>query len=197
MANEIVDIKITNKFTGFFKLDEIQYRFKKYQGGGSELVTRELFVRGDAVVVLLYDSKNKKVILVEQCRTGAIDFDSENNQQAWLLEPVAGMIDNGESHLDACIRECEEEAGVKNAQFEFIYSYYPSPAACEEMLHLYAADIDYKSLPQYGGLDSEAEDIRIITLSYQEAKEKLLNKDINVASTIIALQWLFLNESFV
>ncbi len=123
---------------------------------------------------------------------GAIDFRQKNNEQAWLLEPVAGMIDEGESQIQACAREAKEEAGVKNATFKFIYSFYPSPAACEEVLHLYAADIDYKNLPKYAGLESEAEDIKVVIFSYAKAKQKLLAGEFNVASTIIALQWLFL-----
>ncbi len=189
---KITEIKKTTLYKGFFQLDEVKYRFAKYSGGVSKSVTRELFTRGDAVVVFLYDSKNKKIVLIEQCRTGAIDFFQENNQQAWLLEPVAGMIDKGESKIEACAREAEEEAAVTDASFEHIYSYYPSPAACEEVLHLYGSDIDYAALPKYAGLESEDEDIHIVILDYAEAKEKLFAGEFNVASTIIALQWLFL-----
>ena len=194
MNKRITNINKINCFKGFFQLDKIQYQFSKYQGGLSSLITRELFIRGDAVIVFLYDAKHQKIILVEQCRTGAINFNRTNNEQAWLLEPVAGMIDTGESQLDACHREAKEEAGVNNAQFEFVCRYYPSPASCEEVLHMYAAEIDYRDLPQYAGLDSEAEDIRIVILDYKDAKQKLLNGDFNVASTIIALQWLFLKN---
>jgi ADP-ribose pyrophosphatase len=194
MIKKITNVKRDTKFKGFFQLDSVQYQFSKYQGGTSELVTREMFIRGDAVIAFLYDSEHQKIILVEQCRTGAIDFKQTNNEQAWLLEPVAGMIDAGENQLDACIREAEEEAGVKHAKFEFVCHYYPSPAACEEVLHMYAADIDYRKLPQYAGLDNEAEDIRIVSLDYADAKQKLRNGYFNVASTIIALQWLFLKD---
>ena len=188
----IIDVKRVNKHNGFFRLDEMHYRYKKHQGGVSNEITNELFIRGDAVVVLLYDAKHEKIILVEQCRTGAIDFSKTENQQAWLLEPVAGMIDEGETQLEACAREAEEEAGVKNATFEYIYSFYPSPGACEEKLHLCAADIDHTCLPKFAGLEHESEDIRVVTLSYQQAKQKLQAGEFNASSTIIAIQWLLL-----
>jgi len=56
------------------------------------------------------------------------------------------------------------------------------------------ADIDSTNLPQYAGLDSEDEDIKIVILSFAEAKQRLLSAGFNVASTIIALQWLFFQK---
>jgi len=68
-------------------------------------VEREVFSRGEAVVVLLYDLALVKIVLVEHCRSGAVAHVLKDNKidQAWLLEPVAGMIDLGESRIGACI----------------------------------------------------------------------------------------------
>ncbi len=195
--SEDLSFKILNKtrgYNGFFKVDEVHYQFSQYQGGWSPAITREVFSRGEAVVVLLFDSQKQRVILVEQCRAGALNNSLAQNESAWLLEPVAGMIDEGETALEACHRESNEEAGVKDAHFEFIYRYYPSPGACEEVLHLYAADIDSQYLPNFAGLACEAEDIKIVRLSFTEAKQRLLAGQFNVASTIIALQWLFFQK---
>ncbi|MDX1796386.1 MAG: NUDIX domain-containing protein [Hydrogenovibrio sp.] len=194
----------SRQFDGFFKIDKITFRHTLYQGGWTGAIERELFGRGEAVVVLLYDSKAEQVVLIEQCRAGALTHagigdltpnERRDGEQAWLIEPVAGMIDDGESELDACRREAQEEAGVENAEFEFVCRFYPSPGGSDEVLHLYAADIDASVLPEYAGLDHEGEDIRLIRYSYEAAKRKLLAAEFNVASTIIALQWLFFQKN--
>lgn len=204
MTKQLEQLSRSRPFDGFFKIDEITFRHSLYRGGWSPEIKRELFGRGEAVIVLLYDSQAEKIVLIEQCRAGAlghagIGTDEEQAHLAWLIEPVAGMIDAGETALQACEREAEEEAGVTGANFEFISRFYPSPGGSDELLHLYAADIDASNLPEYAGLEEEGEDIRIIQYSYDEAKQKLKQGEFNVASTIIALQWLFcqkLNPSF-
>jgi len=59
-------------YTGFFELNILHFKHLRYQGGWSNTFSRELFQRGQAVVVLLYDSSEEQVILVEQCRVGAV-----------------------------------------------------------------------------------------------------------------------------
>lgn len=199
MSKQLELISKSRHFDGFFKIDEITFRHTLYRGGWSPVIKRELFGRGEAVIVLLYDSKAEKVVLIEQCRAGALSRaglgkDEEKSPEAWLVEPVAGMIDEGESPLDACRRESEEEAGIAVSEFEFVCRFYPSPGGSDEILHLYAADIDASSLPEYAGLEEEGEDIRIIQYSFEEAKQKLKNAEFNVASTIVALQWLFFQK---
>ncbi|WP_024850876.1 NUDIX domain-containing protein [Hydrogenovibrio kuenenii] len=199
MTKQLELISESRHFDGFFKIDEITFRHTLYRGGWSSEIKRELFGRGEAVIVLLYDSKAEKVVLIEQCRAGALGRaglgrDAQKAHTAWLIEPVAGMIDEGESALDACQREADEEAGVKSAKFEFVCRFYPSPGGSDEILHLYAADIDASQLPEYAGLEHEGEDIRIIQYTFEEVKLKLKNAEFNVASTIIALQWLFFQK---
>lgn len=192
------DIKINTiirGFDGFFKVDEVHFRHGLNDGGLSPDITREVFQRGQAVVVLLYDRKNQMIALVEQCRVGALVWtNEENRKEAWLLEPVAGMIDEGESPQQACQRETEEEAGVSTQSFEYICQYYPTPGGCSEILHLYATEVDVPSLPDYAGLDHDVEDIRIIKMPFAEAKQKLLSATFNVSSTIVCLQWLFFQK---
>lgn len=184
-------------YTGFFELKILQFKHVRYQGGWSKTFSRELFQRGQAVVVLLYDATEEQVVLVEQCRVGAVFNAQTSNQpeQAWLLEPVAGMIDSGESPEEAGIRETQEETGASISDLEYICQFYPSPGACNEILHLYAAHISIDSLSEYAGLASENEDIKVVKLSFSEAKQMLLNADFNVASTYIALQWLFFQKN--
>ena len=53
--------------------------------------------------------KNKKIVLIQQFRPGTISKDNNN----YLDEVVAGIIDPGESPEEAAKRECLEETGCK------------------------------------------------------------------------------------
>src|SRR5690606_40580044 len=74
-------------FQGFFRMEECRVRHRLFRGGWSETYSRELFVRGSAVGVLLYDPGRDLVGLLEQFRVGALD----DPAGPWLLEVVAGM----------------------------------------------------------------------------------------------------------
>lgn len=208
MTKQIEIESIDTEFDVFFKMRRLRFRHSLYRGGWSPQIEREVFCRGEAVVVLLYDSVRQHVVLVEQCRPGAVlhhygdcssDFDTRTNHlkcadQAWLLEPVAGMIDAGETAHQAGVREVEEEAGITVDELEYICELYPSPGGCDELLHLYAADIDSSQLSEYAGLVNHVEDIKVVILSYAEAKQALRDARFKVATTFIALQWLFFQK---
>lgn len=196
MKKQIRFLSKDRVFNGFFRMDELRFQHTQYQGGWTPELCRELFGRGQAAVLLLYDTNAETVALVEQCRVGALTHiqSEQDADDAWLLEPVAGMIDQGETAEQACIREAKEEAGVTLEEVEYICHYYPSPGACDEILHLYAADIDLSKAADYAGLCDDHEDIKIVQLSFAEAKQRLLNAGYNVASTYIAMQWLFFQK---
>lgn len=180
-------------FKGFFQVNHIEFNHALYQGGTSKCLTREVFTRGEAVVVLLYDIDAQQVVLVEQCRAGALKAaqTSQQLQQAWLLEPVAGGIDADETALQAAKRETYEETGLNIEKPEFICKFYPSPGACDEILHLYACPVDVRQVLVHAGKTDENEDIKVVRLSFAKAKQSLVAGEYNVASTYIALQWLF------
>ncbi len=186
---------IKTPYSGFFKLNVVHFKHTLYTGGWTETFSRELFQRGEAVVVLLYDLANEQVVLVEQCRAGALlSAQAGSQSEAWLLEPVAGMIDVGESPIEAGVREAHEETGAVIQELEYVCQFYPSPGACSEILHLYAAEISVDTIPEYAGLESEHEDIKVVRLSFKKAKQMLLNAEFKVAATYIALQWLFFQK---
>jgi len=185
--------RIESGYDGFFRVDVMKYQHSLYQGGWTEGISRELFGRGQAVVVLLYDLVEKVVVLIEQCRAGAMQHAAESgiSEQAWLLEPVAGMIDLDETAEQAGFREAQEEAGITLTALEYVCQYYPSPGGCDEILHVYGSEIDSNLLPKYAGLSTEHEDIKIIKIPFDEAHKSLTAGQFNVSSTIIALQWFF------
>ena len=185
--------KITNKYQGFFKLDEYHISHKLFRGGESDLLNREIFERGDAVVLMPYDPIHDTVLLLEQFRPGAI----RDNESPWLLEFVAGMFDENEMPEQVAIREAEEEAGLVLNQSALIpvMKYFSSPGGMTERIHLYAAKTDLSAIAGVHGLPEEGEDILAHVLSRSEAIDLLVQGKITNAATIIGLQWLALNYS--
>lgn len=188
----------TPAYVGFFKVDVCQVKHDLYAGGEIE-VRRELFHRGDAVAVLLYDPALDRVVMIEQFRIGAL----HDPDGPWLLEVVAGMVEPGESVTDVAKRECLEEAGLQVHAFEPVHSFYSSPGGCSERIHLLCGLVDSKRAAGTHGIHHEGEDIRVSVLDYAEIETMLRSQRITSAMPIIALQWLQLNrerlriESFV
>jgi ADP-ribose pyrophosphatase len=183
--------KIERKYEGFFKVDEYQLSHQKYDGTTSELLTREVFERGDAVVLVPYDPINDKLVLIEQFRAGAI----RTNDTPWLLEFIAGMFAENESPLDVAIREAKEEANltISSSDVHYVMKFLASPGGTSECAHIYAANINSKNAGGVYGLPEEGEDILVHVVSRQEALILLEQGKINNAATIIGLQWLQLN----
>ncbi|MDH5473431.1 MAG: NUDIX domain-containing protein [Gammaproteobacteria bacterium] len=185
-------------FSGFFKVDKCQIQHDLYAGGEIE-ISRELFHRGDAVAALLYDPVKDKVVMIEQFRVGAI----ADEQGPWLLEIVAGVIEEGESPRDVARRECLEEAGLEVHAFETIHTFYSSPGGCSEKIFLLCGLVDSDKADGVHGLPDEGEDIKVSVVDYDEVKNLLGADQISSAIPIIALQWLQINrerlriESFV
>ena len=64
----------------------------------------------DAVIVLPYDPVNDRILLVKQFRTGPY---VKGDANPWVLEPIAGLIDVGETPVEAGLREAKEEAHLE------------------------------------------------------------------------------------
>ena len=175
----------------YFKLDEFSVSHELYGGGFSPVFTREVFERGSVVAVLPYDPDRRKVILIEQFRVGPhADADGP-----WLIESVAGVIEAGESTQDVAIRESEEEAGCHIRQLHLISRYYVSPGGTSEYCTSYCGLIDSNGLGGVHGLAEENEDIYVMVVDAEEAFGWVREGKIRSSATIIALQWLELNES--
>jgi ADP-ribose pyrophosphatase len=189
----ITDVEIISReplYRGYFSADKLQLRHKLYEGGWSKPLSRELFLRGHAVGILLYDVKRDAICMVEQFRVGAI----ESTQSPWLLELVAGIIDVDETPQAVAIREAWEEAHCKVERIIPMMKYWPSVGACNETMELFCGLIDSEGLGGVYGLPEEGEDIRVVVLSREEAYKWVKEGTINNAASIMAIQWLELNK---
>jgi len=183
-------VKQDNCFKGFYKLDRVQLRHELFAGGMSRVISRELFVRHDAVCVLPYDPLRDEVVLIEQFRVGAVG----KIDNPWLIEMVAGLIDREEELEEVAHREAEEEAGLTIGALWPITRYFPSPGGSDEYVHLYLGRCTSEGAGGLHGLEEEGEDIRVRVWSFDDAMQAVRDGQICNAATIISLQWLALNK---
>ena len=177
-------------FDSFLRVDRLKLRHSLFAGGWSELMTRELLLRPRAVGVLLFDPVRQQVVLVRQIRVGMLD----EGQHPWLLELVAGMVESGEEPIEVAARESLEEANTKPQDLLQICEYYNSPGISNERITLFCGRVDATQAGGIFGLDAEHEDIEVVVLSLADALTKVASGEINNAMSIIALQWLQLNQ---
>ncbi len=192
-SNKQQDVKVIEQETvyrGYAAVEKYSLQHKLFAGGWSEIFTRELLVRHNAVAVLPYDPILDKVVLIEQFRIGA--FNSSDNP--WIIEVVAGVIDKGNSKEEIARLETQEEAGLELKELIPMYEYYSSPGALSEMVKIYCGIVDASNANGIHGVKDENEDIKVHVLSSQEAFDAIRTGKINNAATIIALQWLELNR---
>ena len=186
-------VKRENGYQGFYKLDRVHLRHELFAGGMSREISREVFVRHDAVCVLPYDPQRDEVVLIEQFRVGALG----KTETPWLIELVAGLIDKAEVPEEVAHREGEEEAGLTFSSLWPITRYFPSPGGSTEFVHLYLGRCSTVGVGGLHGLDEEAEDIRVTVWAYEDALQAVRDGRISNAASIIALQWLALNRAEV
>lgn len=187
------DVKILERsqpYQGFFTLEQLILQHSLFEGGWSKPVKRELFRRGTCVAVLLYDPVLDRVVLIEQFRVGAL----LHIEHPWLLEIVAGAVEEGESAEEVAYREAREEAGCEILELTQIQKFFTTPGGSSEWLTLFYGRVDSANVGGIYGLVEEDEDIRVSTLSFHEVYELLKSGAINSAIPIIAIQWLYIHR---
>ena len=186
-----VRIKVSERvFDGYFAVDRVTVEHRAFGGGWAPAVTREVFERGDAVGVLPYEPVSDSLVLIEQFRAGAL----RDAASPWMLELVAGIVEEGESDAEVVRREADEEAGCRLDQLEPIAHYYPSAGACTEHVRLFCGRVLEAGVGEVRGLDAEGEDILVHRLPWTEVLDLLRANRINNGHTLVALQWLALNR---
>ncbi len=190
------DVKILEQqivYQGHFQIEQWKVQFRLFNGGWSQPYLREVFERGEAVGVLLFDANNDELVLIEQFRVGIVN----KAKNPWLMEIVAGVIKKDESLEQVARRETQEESGLEITNLFPIYQYWVSPGGSSERMYLFCGKINAKLAREIHGVAEEGEDIRLHVLSLKSAFDLLNQGKINNSSTIIALQWLQLNEQIV
>ena len=184
-------VKIINRklvYNGYFNLEEVTFRHTTFAGVLSRPIERMVLDVGEIAAGLIVKREERRVVLVEQFRLPVLEHDD-----GWLIEVVAGRVDPGETAEQAFRRETLEEAGYKVENVQQIHRFYPASGTLVEHMTLFCAEAG-SQLNNGGGTDDD-EDIRVFEWSYDEFFSAIDRGEIVDAKTIIAGQWLGLNQA--
>lgn len=185
---EILDTETLWK--GFFRMDRVRLRHRLFAGGWGQPITREVFERGHAAALLPYDPVRDEVVLIEQFRAAAMTAGAE----PWLVEIVAGIIEDGETAEEVARRETVEEAGCEVTDIVPVMDVFTTPGGSSERIAIFVGRVNTQGVGGIHGLADEGEDIRVFTESLDAALARQANGGIVNLIAIAALQWLALNR---
>jgi ADP-ribose pyrophosphatase len=174
-------------FARFLRLDVVHFRQRLFSGEWSPVHVYDVSRRGDAVAILLYDPDRDAVVMVEQFRLPPLYA----GMSPWLIEPVAGLVEPGESYEDVARRECREEAGLDPiGELIPIQRFLPSPGCSDESVMLFCGRVDSQTAAGVYGLAEEHEDIRVVVKTFAEIEAMVDAGQIETGHTLICLYWL-------
>lgn len=189
--SDVEILREENLYQGHFQLKKIIFRHKLFNGGMSGEVVRELMIKGEAAAVIAYDPVRDNVVLVEQFRIGA--YNPKNQNSPWLLELIAGMVEEGETAETVAVRESQEEAGLTVSNLTHALSVWDSPGGAYERLHIFLGLVDSQNIGGVHGLAEENEDILVHVVSREQAYQWVQTGKIDNVIAVLGLQWLQLN----
>ena len=197
MARDARVLDKNSPFKGYFRIDRYRLTHRLFAGGWCAPITREVFERGHAVGVLLYDPYRDVLVLIEQFRIGAYATRPSRRfryPSPWLIEVVAGIVETDESPENVARRESLEETGCEILDLVHICDYLATPGGSTETVCLYCGRV---RAPRHGslhGIAAENEDIRVHVVPSTRAIRWLDSGRACNSMIIIALQWFCLNR---
>ncbi len=181
--------KVDILYDGHFRVNQYDFCHKKFDGSEASSVIREVFYRDPCIAIIFYDPKLDNVVLIEEFRAGAFAYE-KSPYSPWLIQIVAGVIDDGENPDDAAHREAKEEAGLTVEKLIPIHQYFSTPGGSNEFVYLYCGIVDSSNAGGIFGMEDENEDIKVHVIKSEQLFSALENNKLSNATTIIAAQWL-------
>ena len=190
-----INIQVENiqrEYLGFFALNQISLKYSQFDGDISELKNRVILMGSEASLILPYDPVLDKVLLVEQFRIGPF---CRGDRAPWVFEPVAGIIEVGETPDEAAKREVFEEAGLEVTQLVKMGSGYPNPGEATSYFYNYIAIVDLSEYsPGTYGAKNEGEDIRTHVIDFNTVLNWSVSNKLRVLPLNTMVLWLALNK---
>ncbi|GIZ10135.1 GDP-mannose pyrophosphatase NudK [Flavobacterium sp. UMI-01] len=193
MENPNIKIKSTELLSdNWYILNKVTFDYLTRKG---KWITqkREVYDRGNGAGILLYNKKQKTIILTRQFRLPSY---LNGNPNGMLIEVCAGLLDA--DHPEQCIiRETEEETGYRISEVKKVMETYVSPGAVTEILHLFIGEYDASmKVSEGGGLEKEQEEIEVLEWPFDKAYQMIATGEIKDAKTILLLQYAKINLGF-
>jgi nudix-type nucleoside diphosphatase (YffH/AdpP family) len=191
----LTNVKITDTqilSNNWYVLKKVTYNVTK-PNGIIETHTREAYDRGNGACILLYNVRQRTVILTRQFRLPTY---INGNETGMLIETCAGLLDK--DNPEECIRrETEEETGYRVTDIQKVYEAYMSPGSVTEILYFFvAAYSSHMKVNEGGGVEHEQENIEVLEMSFDEAYAMIATGQIKDAKTIMLLQYAKLHGLF-
>jgi nudix-type nucleoside diphosphatase (YffH/AdpP family) len=191
MKDPIIKIQKTELLSdNWYLLNKVTYEYQK-EDNTVETHIREVYDRGNGAAILLYNIRQKTVILTRQFRLPSY---LNGNKTGMMIEVCAGLLDK--DHPEQCIiRETEEETGYRLSSVHKVMETYMSPGAVTEILYLFVGEYEASmKVHEGGGLDAEQENIEVLEYTFDEAFKMIQTGEIKDAKTIMLLQYAKINN---
>ena len=171
---------------GFLKVNAYEIELETHRGDVA-IVTREVMERGNAVGVLAYDPLRDEVVLGNEMRPGMLAAGDYPFGDALF----AGVIDAGETEMQAAVREMKEEAGLELRDPVLVHpGAYVSPGGTSEKVAIVFGIVDASAAGGVHGNADESEDIRTVVLPAAEFIDRARRGEVDDMKTALAAWWL-------
>lgn len=172
--------------TGFLQVNRYEFETDMH-AGGAQIVEREVMERGHAVAALGYDPARDEIVLVNEFRPGCLVAGDE----PFTDNLAAGGIGEGESAIEAAVREMQEEAGLELTDPEIIHpGAFVSSGGTSEKITIVFGLVDSSQAGGIHGNVGESEDIRVVVLAADEFIARVRSGQITDLKTLVAGYWL-------
>ena len=162
IVKKLKKISLSKSFFPFwryqFLIKSLNKKIKPYK------INREILGVGDVVFALCYSPEEKKFYLIKQFRPFYYV-----RKEKYKFELVGGLVDKGESLIQALKREIMEEIGAKTLKLKKLTKYCPVPGYSDEIVHVYYAEVTkIKNSHLYNKFENE--EIKISKLTLDQLK---------------------------
>jgi len=163
IVKKIKKISLSKSFFPFwryqFLIKSLNKKIKPYK------INREILGVGDVVFALCYSPEEKKYYLIKQFRPFYYV-----RKVKYKFELVGGLVDEGETLIQALKREIKEEIGVKTLKLKKLTKYCPVPGYSDEIVHVYYAEVEkIKDSHLYNKFENE--EIKVSKLTLNQIKK--------------------------
>ena len=163
IVKKVKKISLSKSFFPFwryqFLIKSLNKKIKPYK------INREILGVGDVVFALCYSPEEKKFYLIKQFRPFYYV-----RKEKYKFELVGGLVDEGETLIQALKREIKEEIGVKTLKLKKLTKYCPVPGYSDEIVHVYYAEVEkIKNSHLYNKYENE--EIKVSKLTLNQIKK--------------------------